>query len=50
MEIVRIILAIFFTLAIILFLSRLDHHRHPETYCYGWIGGIVVLVVMWICV
>jgi len=46
MDFVKAIIGFAVIIGIALFLGRLDHNKHPESYVYGWIGSIVVLLLV----
>ena len=46
MDFLRAIAGFFAIAVIALFLGRMDHHRNPEVYTYGWIASIAVLLLM----
>lgn len=46
MDFLRAILGIVIVIGLALFLGKLDHQKHPETFTYGWLGSIAVLLLL----
>jgi hypothetical protein len=49
MDFVRAIIAFAVVVGLALLLGKLDHHKHPEAFTYGWLGAIAVLLLLRWC-